>query len=65
MENSYNISILSADGKIVGKLPTASAAEVSNLINKGFVVINNYTNTPIDITEVTSTIGVSECVIGE
>lgn len=59
----YNITILSKDGKMVGKLPLASPSEVLKLIDKGFVVINNFTNLPIDITEVASAIGASECVI--
>lgn len=62
---TYSITIQDKMGKKVGELPMASPNDVLNLINKGFIVINNYTGTPINISEVQSMIGVSECVIGE
>ena len=62
---TYSITIQDKMGKKVGELPMASPSDVLNLINKGFIVINNYTGTPISISEVQNMIGVSECVIGE
>lgn len=62
---TYSITIQDKMGKKVGELPMATPSEVAQLINKGFIVINNYTGTPINISEVQSTIGVSECIIGE
>ncbi len=63
MSETYSISILTKEGKNIGSLPSATPVEVSQLINKGFVVINNMTKLPIDISEVSGCIGISECVI--
>lgn len=62
---TYSITIQDMMGKKVGELPMATATDVVTLINKGFIVINNYTGTPISMDEVQNTIGVSECVIGK
>ena len=62
---TYSVTIQDKMGKKVGELPMATATDVVTLINKGFIVINNYTGTPLSINEVQSTIGVPECIIGE
>ena len=62
---TYSVTIQDKMGKKVGELPMATPSDVVTLINKGFIVINNYTGTPISINEVQGTIGVSECIIGK
>ena len=64
MEDSRYIIIQDSLGKMIGKLPTATNTDIMNLINKGFVVIDGTTGSPISIDDISNTIGVSECVIG-
>lgn len=61
---TYSIVILDSAGKKIGELPTASPAQVLNLIGKGFTCIDITTNKPLTEYEVSSTVGVTDGLIG-
>jgi hypothetical protein len=61
---TYSIVILDSTGKKIGELPTASPAQVLNLIGKGFTCIDITTNKPLTEYEVSSAVGVVDGLIG-
>ena len=61
---TYSIVILDSTGKKIGELPTASPAQVLNLIGKGFTCVDITTNKPLTEYEVSSTVGVIDGLIG-
>lgn len=63
MESSYSITILDRNGKKIGELMTATQAEIMQFINKGFTVVDNSTGMNMTSELMSSTIGVSECII--
>lgn len=63
MGSSYSITILDRNGKKIGELMTATQAEIMQFINKGFTVVDNSTGMNMTSELMSSTIGVSECII--
>lgn len=61
---TYSIVILDSTGKKIGELPTATPAQVLNLIGKGFTCVDITTNKPLTEYEVSSTVGVIDGLIG-
>lgn len=60
---TYSITILDQSGKKIGELMTATQTEIMQFINKGFTVVDRSTGSNITIDSLSSTIGVSECII--
>ena len=63
MESSYSITILDRNGKKIGELMTATQSDIIKFINKGFTVVDNSTGMNMTSELMSSTIGVSECII--
>ena len=63
MESSYSITILDRNGKKIGELMTATRSDIMKFINKGFIVVDNSTGMNMTSELMSSTIGVSECII--
>ena len=63
MGSSYSITILDRNGKKIGELMTATQSDIMKLINKGFTVVDNSTGMNMTSELMSSTIGVSECII--
>lgn len=63
MESSYSITILDRNGKKIGELMTATQSDIMKFINKGFTVVDNSTGMNMTSELMSSTIGVSECII--
>ena len=63
MESSYSITILDRNGKKIGELMTATRSDIIKFINKGFTVVDNSTGMNMTSELMSSTIGVSECII--
>lgn len=63
MDNTFSVIIKDNTGKKVGELPTASNAEILNLINKGFNVVDITTDQEFTQEMVSAEIGVSDGVI--
>ena len=63
MESSYSITILDRNGKKIGELMTATQSDIMQFINKGFTVVDNSTGMNMTSELMSSTIGVSECII--
>ena len=63
MESSYSITILDRNGKKIGELMTATRSDIMKFINKGFTVVDNSTGMNMTSELISSTIGVSECII--
>lgn len=63
MESSYSITILDRNGKKIGELMTATRSDIMQFINKGFTVVDNSTGMNMTSELMSSTIGVSECII--
>ncbi len=63
MESSYSITILDRNGKKIGELMTATRSDIMKFINKGFTVVDNSTGMNMTSELMSSTIGVSECII--
>lgn len=61
---TYSIVILDSTGKKIGELPTATPAQVLNLIGKGFTCVDITTNKPLTEYEVSSAVGVIDGLIG-
>ena len=60
---TYSIVILDATGKKIGELPTATPAQVLNLLGKGFTCIDITNNMPLTEQEVSSIVGVIDGLI--
>lgn len=60
---TYSIVILDASGKKIGELPTATSAQVLNLLGKGFTCIDITTNMPLSESEVSAVVGVTDGLI--
>ena len=60
---TYFIDILDRQGKKFGELPTATQEDIRKFINKGFTVIDKSTGIPFTEDNLSSMIGVSECII--
>lgn len=60
---TYSIIILDAVGKKIGELPTATPAQVLNLLGKGFTCIDITTNKPLTEYEVSSVVGIADGLI--
>lgn len=60
---TYSITILDQSGKKIGELMTATQTEIMQFINKGFTVVDRSTGSSITMDSLSSTIGVSECII--
>lgn len=60
---TYSIVILDSVGKKIGELPTATPAEVLNLIGKGFTCIDITTRQPLSAEQVSAMVGVSDGLI--
>ena len=60
---TYSITILDQSGKKIGELMTATQTEIMQFINKGFTVVDRSTGASITMDSLSSTIGVSECII--
>lgn len=60
---TYSITILDKNGKKIGELMTASNSDIMKFINKGFTVVDNSNGTQFTLESVSSSIGVSECII--
>lgn len=63
MGSSYSITILDRNGKKIGELMTATQSDIMKFINKGFTVVDNSTGMNMTSELMSSTIGVSECII--
>lgn len=63
MGSSYSITILDRNGKKIGELMTATQSDIMQFINKGFTVVDNSTGMNMTSELMSSTIGVSECII--
>lgn len=63
MESYYSITILDRNGKKIGELMTATRSDIMKFINKGFTVVDNSTGMNMTSELMSSTIGVSECII--
>lgn len=63
MGSSYSITILDRNGKKIGELMTATRSDIMKFINKGFTVVDNSTGMNMTSELMSSTIGVSECII--
>ena len=63
MESSYSITILDRNGKKIGELVTGTRLDIMKFINKGFTVVDNSTGMNMTSELMSSTIGVSECII--
>ena len=60
---TYSIVILDSAGKKIGELPTATPAQVLNLLGKGFTVIDITTRQPLTEEQVSAVVGVIDGLI--
>ena len=59
----YSIRIYDSDQHLIGKMMTATCADITKFINKGFIVMNVETGEQITLESMNESLGVSDGAI--